>query len=208
MTSLTFWEITAWGALALWALSTGAMLALWYRADRKHAARESKLYVALKGQEYISAERADELVRLRMENEALTSSLYSAKRVQHATDCLTTLGKIFHARSVEAGFWESFEHYSGKTTRTGAVNRAQREWIGLQLALIGSEIGEATEALRDGKIALYLKEGKPEGLGVELIDAVIRILDLLDGLGLNAGEIAQAKHAYNCTRPRLHGRSC
>lgn len=47
---------------------------------------------------------------------------------------------------------------------------------------------------------------KPEGFGVELADAVIRIFDLAEEEGINIGALIDVKLACNATRPRLHGR--
>jgi hypothetical protein len=75
-------------------------------------------------------------------------------------------------------------------------------------ALIHSEISEATEAFRAGKDPFYIEggiKGKPEGEAVELVDAVIRILDYFAYRGWPIVEILRAKMEYNKTRPHLHG---
>lgn len=196
---MTFWEIMFWGSMAWSALSVGVVLALWSRADRWSAAREKALKDRALTWETVAHQRWNSLHDALREVTQLRADLHSAKRLEHATDALTTLGRIFHDRARHAGFWGRYSSWEGHHDR-------QREWIGLQLALIGSELGEATEALRDGKIHMYVKDGKPEGLTVELMDAAIRILDLVTGLGGNPGAVAKAKHEYNLTRPRLHGR--
>lgn len=73
------------------------------------------------------------------------------------------------------------------------------------LCLIHSEISEALEAYRDGSVNFYILNGKPEGFGVELADAVIRIADLAGSMGLDLEEIIRTKHEYNKTRPHRHG---
>lgn len=65
------------------------------------------------------------------------------------------------------------------------------------LALIHSEVSEATDCY---------KKGKPlEAVGEELIDALIRILHLLSVLGLDAEELYQEKMAENWRRPYRYG---
>lgn len=79
--------------------------------------------------------------------------------------------------------------------------------IGEMLALIHSEVSEALEAWRDGDLAIRIREsdGKPEGLGVELADAAIRIGDLCQYLGIDLTECLRVKMAFNATRPYRHG---
>lgn len=73
-------------------------------------------------------------------------------------------------------------------------------------ALISSEIGEATEAVRGGLPHFFLDgKGKPEGEAVELADAVIRIADYFGKNGWNFAEILKAKMEYNKTRSYRHG---
>lgn len=47
---------------------------------------------------------------------------------------------------------------------------------------------------------------KPEGFGVELADAVIRIADLAYLTGVDLGALVLEKMTYNATRPHKHGR--
>ena len=49
------------------------------------------------------------------------------------------------------------------------------------------------------------ENGKPEGFGVEIADAIIRCLDLTEALGIDIGERILEKHEYNGTRPHRHG---
>lgn len=67
-----------------------------------------------------------------------------------------------HENAQKHGWWEEDRQY------------------GEIIALIHSELSEALEEHRDSKPLVYDGEnGKPEGCAVELIDAVIRILDYL-----------------------------
>lgn len=48
---------------------------------------------------------------------------------------------------------------------------------------------------------------KPEGVDVELIDALIRLLDLLGSRGTDVEELLRQKLAFNQTRGARHGKS-
>jgi hypothetical protein len=93
-------------------------------------------------------------------------------------------------------------------------------------ALIHSEISEALEAFRDdepmvnavcapGQCDFYDKcdkapgECKPEGVAVELADAIIRILDYTAAKEIDITAVILAKHEYNKGRPyRNGGKAC
>jgi hypothetical protein len=73
-------------------------------------------------------------------------------------------------------------------------------------ALIHSEISEATEEVRSNRPSgMYTCEGKPEGEPVELVDAVIRIMDYFGSKGWDLEGILMAKMEYNKTRSYRHG---
>ena len=101
------------------------------------------------------------------------------------------------------------------------------------LMLIVSELAEALEEARAGrpmvwyeciveeipcegvKCSLYNNDGscltgklspKPEGIAVEVIDALIRILDWCGHEGLDVEELVREKHEYNKSRPYKHGK--
>jgi NTP pyrophosphatase (non-canonical NTP hydrolase) len=78
------------------------------------------------------------------------------------------------------------------------------------IALIHTELSEAFEEYREGHLIdeVYYSEqkpDKPEGVGVELADAVIRIMDLAGYFGIDLATLILEKHAYNVTRPYRHG---
>jgi NTP pyrophosphatase (non-canonical NTP hydrolase) len=76
-----------------------------------------------------------------------------------------------------------------------------------RLCLIHSEVSEALEDFRDGKMDLSFEEnGKPVGFPSELADSLIRIVDLAYYLGIDLDEAVKVKMAYNQTRPYRHGR--
>lgn len=75
------------------------------------------------------------------------------------------------------------------------------------IALCHSELSEALEADRKGEAMVwYQKDGKPDGIAVEMIDCMIRILDWCGEMGLDVDEIMNEKHDYNKTRPYKHGK--
>jgi len=80
--------------------------------------------------------------------------------------------------------------------------------VGDKLVLMHSEVSEALEAFRAGNSVSkvwYESDGKPEGVGPELADVVIRILDFCEEYGLNLDQLIAEKNAYNEKRPFRHG---
>lgn len=97
-----------------------------------------------------------------------------------------------HATAREKGWWDGDNHN-----------------IPEKLALIHSEISEALECYRNKHEALGMRideeTSKPEGLGVELADAVIRIADFCGMYGIDLQGCINAKMTYNQRRPYRHG---
>jgi len=102
--------------------------------------------------------------------------------------------------------------------------------VGELLMLVTSELGEALEAHRKGKhadISLYksglsatasskggeeamkeeFEEHIKDTLEDELADAMIRIMDMAEGMGIDLAWHIRAKMEYNKTRERLHGKA-
>lgn len=108
---------------------------------------------------------------------------------------LNKLRDAIHKTAVEKGFWSDTPEFKQRTA--------------LEIhALIHSEVSEATEEARTNNPPVYTKplcSEKPEGEAVELIDAVIRILDYFGARGWDADEIMKKKMAYNTTRQHRHG---
>jgi len=79
--------------------------------------------------------------------------------------------------------------------------------IGEALMLVNCELAEAMEEYRihGTNNPSYKVNDKPEGLAIELADAIIRILDLAEHYGLDIGRAIEEKHKYNMTRPYRHG---
>ena len=73
------------------------------------------------------------------------------------------------------------------------------------IALCHSELSEALEEYRNGKPMYYEKNSKPEGVAVEMIDCIIRILDWAGHEDLDVDNILHWKMEYNKNRPYRHG---
>ncbi len=115
---------------------------------------------------------------------------------------LKELVKAAHSNAKAHGWWDGDSHN-----------------IPEKLALVHSEISEALEEIRNGipPTKTYYRRDvsstgaisyceKPEGFGVELADAVIRIADLCGYLGIDLEETVHLKHSFNLTRPYKHGK--
>lgn len=106
-----------------------------------------------------------------------------------------------HANAVNKAFWEEHgEPVAGRYELTPAE-------ILSKLMLTVTEVAEAAEDVREGKMETTLDErGKPVGLGSELADIVIRVMDLAGGLGIDLESEMLRKASYNEGRERLHGK--
>ena len=95
----------------------------------------------------------------------------------------------------EEGFNLKMREVRQMTDAKGFSAEEGRIWE--MLALVHSEISEATDAY---------KKGRPwEEVGEELIDAIIRILHLLSVLEVDAEALYQRKMAKNWERPHKYG---
>lgn len=91
-----------------------------------------------------------------------------------------------------------------------------------KMLLVISEISEALEEWRnhhevnevyypdkDGKLVhprvAIQQKMKPEGIPVEIADAIIRLLDFCEANGIDIQQVIEEKMAYNETRPYKHG---
>lgn len=103
---------------------------------------------------------------------------------------------VVYLNNVEHGFYDG-EHTIDAT------------YLSRNLMLIVGELAEAQEELRSGHTVsevYYAESGKPEGFGIELADAAIRILDLAEHCGMDLAALMAEKHRYNVGRPYKHGR--
>ena len=91
------------------------------------------------------------------------------------------------------------------------VKDYERSMIERKMLLIIGEIIEAHEELRNNHAPseVYFKPEspkKPEGFPIEMADAQIRLLDLMEALKLSTEFYVEMKHEFNETREHRHGR--
>jgi NTP pyrophosphatase (non-canonical NTP hydrolase) len=101
-------------------------------------------------------------------------------------------------------------------------NKAKGFWdkprnVGEMLMLVVTELAEALEAHRKDKFSNWNWEQTPtreefsaevkDTFEDEIADAMIRLLDLSAGMGINIEQHIQEKVKYNAGRPHMHGKT-
>ena len=100
------------------------------------------------------------------------------------------LQKEIYKSAVEKGWWDNPDRVFGEV-----------------ITLIHCELSEAFEEYRNSQPFgdVRIENGKPEGIPVEMADAIIRILDWAESEGVDMEAVIQMKMNYNRTRPHRHG---
>jgi len=95
--------------------------------------------------------------------------------------------------------------------RCAAINK-EKGWedgrsFGEDIALVHSELSEALEEYRENSplADIYYTDSKPEGIPIELADAVIRIFNMCSVRGIDLERALTLKMLYNSTREPRHG---
>lgn len=99
----------------------------------------------------------------------------------------------------QADVWNLMEEKGFHDGRTNS-----RDDVLVRLALIHTEVSEATQEVKRH----WVGEGSEQvraNTGRELGDAIVRILDLTGGLGLDTESILEQIHAANARRPHKYG---
>ena len=122
----------------------------------------------------------------------LAVSLVEKWKEEHAAGSSVPLrinefARAVHENAVDHGWWET--------------ERSFPEVV----ALCHSELSEALEAYRDSDAMVVMVNGKPEGIAVEMVDCMIRILDYLEYKEIDIEYLMRKKHDYNRTREYKHG---
>ena len=108
-----------------------------------------------------------------------------------------TLQWICHGQAKKNGWWSDMTSGADLTSKGYPLVRPVKN-VGEQMALLHTEVAEATEGDRRNRMDEHLPHRT--SLEVELADVVIRVFDLSGGWGLDvAGAIAE-KLQYNSTR--------
>lgn len=121
--------------------------------------------------------------------------------MQQYADSICVLQSKIHYGNVRAGWWA--EAHELQQRQFSGVDPALIEFMMMnvlagKIALMHSELSEALEGLRKDQMDDHLPHRKM--VEVEFADAIIRILDTAEFMGLDVGAAIVEKLAYNAQR--------
>lgn len=114
------------------------------------------------------------------------------------------LGRVLGVHGDEMSA-KTITEWQRRVYATAASKGWHREPLDIWTALgnIHAEVSEAWEEARKPGYApklIYLVEGKPEGLAIELADIVMRVMNATEALGIDLQRAMEIKDAYNATQ--------
>ena len=129
---------------------------------------------------------------------------------------LNEWAREIHANAVEHGWWENERPLPevlmlivSELSEALEEARAGRPMVWHSCAFDGKPCCEDNIECKqwvNGECCVGDYDEKPEGIAVEVIDALIRILDWCGKEGLDVEALVREKHEYNKTRPYKHGK--
>jgi len=111
-----------------------------------------------------------------------------------------------HELARAKGWWT--EYMVSRDNGRPGMRELSADQVLSKLMLVVSELSEAVECVRDPNFEprrIDTLDGKPDGFSIELADAVIRIFDLCEAMGIDIEKCVREKHYYNHTRSIRHG---
>jgi NTP pyrophosphatase (non-canonical NTP hydrolase) len=127
--------------------------------------------------------------------ETLADHLEEQLKAQDRYGVLAQIGESVYAMRLRLGFYpEKFK----------APNRAPY-FLASRIAHAQSELGEAFQCLQRGDFELRYEDGKPEGMPVELGDALMIVCEVAHFIQAPLGRAIAEKTSYNKSRPPLNG---
>lgn len=117
---------------------------------------------------------------------------------------LCTLQKESFEIAQAHGFWDD------ETAEGLLIAIPEKYLVSTKLMLVVSELAEALEEVRgnqDLSVWNVDEKGKPLGFPTEIADAIIRLCDLAEYLGIDLSDVIASKQEFNESRPYKHGRS-
>jgi len=140
----------------------------------------------------------------------LKAFLNSPSEQQELAEALTKFSRLCAAQAQRSGFTSEPNKIRAILHADRDTNPELYEWfrdceIQAELARIGSEVGEAVEAVRKPDMDHHLPNY--DNFVVELGDILIRIGDTAGRRKMTLGEATVAKMVFNSTRARKHGKT-